>query len=389
MSRLRVGSAVSRLDDATAAGTDAAGAALAGLDGTPAGLVIVYASVRYDLAVLLAAVRSVTGDTPLVGASSSGQFSDGEFVPSGAGVQVLVLGAGPYRFGVASGAGVRADTPTAGRSLARAAIDAGGSPRSPHGALMVLANGLTPDMQGLLDGVFRVAGAAVPVVGGAAGADHRLDATYVFHDDEVLADGAVAVWIAGDRPLRTVVGHGWEPLGLPHLVTRGDGYLVTELGGRPALEVFDEHTGGHPKLDPAELPNADLNWAYSLGLIEPDGSQLIRFAIIDERGGLRTRAPLAQFSAVQIMAANRDKLLDASERVVAAALAGVPDPAVMLTFSCVARTDLLGDRCAEEAARLHKAAAPVATFGFYTYGEFASTTGTVGYHNATIAALAL
>jgi hypothetical protein len=51
--------------------------------------------------------------------------------------------------------------------------------------------------------------------------------------------------------------------------------------------------------------------------------------------------------------------------------------------------DLLRGREGEEAALLHKAAGPVATFGFYTYGEFARTTGVSGYHNATITALAL
>jgi hypothetical protein len=61
----------------------------------------------------------------------------------------------------------------------------------------------------------------------------------------------------------------------------------------------------------------------------------------------------------------------------------------MLTFSCIARMDLFGDRGHEEAALLHKAAAPVSTFGFYTYGEFARTTSVAGYHNATITAIAL
>jgi hypothetical protein len=51
--------------------------------------------------------------------------------------------------------------------------------------------------------------------------------------------------------------------------------------------------------------------------------------------------------------------------------------------------DILRERGAEEAARLQEAAGPVPTFGFYTYGEFARTTGVSGYHNATLTALAL
>ena len=68
--KLPVGSGTSSLDDAASAGAEAARAAFAGLDGASPGLVIVYASIRYDLSELLAAVRGVTGDTPLIGAGT-------------------------------------------------------------------------------------------------------------------------------------------------------------------------------------------------------------------------------------------------------------------------------------------------------------------------------
>ncbi len=51
--------------------------------------------------------------------------------------------------------------------------------------------------------------------------------------------------------------------------------------------------------------------------------------------------------------------------------------------------EILQTRAGEEAARLQKAADTVRTFGFYTYGEFARSAGIAGYHNATIAAIAL
>ena len=398
MTRLRVGSATSRLDDSTAAGTAAATDAMAGLGGAPAGLVVVYASIRYDLPELLRAIRAVTGDAPLIGATSSGHFAGDEFLPSGTGVEVLVLGAGQYRFGVASVSGLRTDPSTAGRDLARAALDAAGPDRAPHAALLVLADGLGRNMQDLLTGIYRVTGATVPVVGGAAGADHTLGVTHVFHDDEVLTQGAVAVWIGAERPLRVVLGHGWEALTLPQLITSVDGDVVHEIAGRPAIDVVREaarpDTADRPGVPvPDDGPNSewdpDSHWKYSIGLIEPDGTRFIRFATFEDDGTLSTRTPLPMFGAVQVMTATRDALLDVTEHVVADALAGAPDPAVMLTFSCVARLDMLGDRAAEESQRLHKAAAPVTTFGFYTYGEFARTAGVSGYHNATITALAL
>jgi hypothetical protein len=390
--RLSVGAGFSNRDDATVAGFEAASAALAALGGAEPGLVIVYASIRYDLADLLAAVRGVTGATPLVGASTSGQFADGAYVPAGTSVSVMVLGAGVYRFGASVTTGIGADPAAAGRNLARGAVAAAGDATAPHSALMVLADGMTGDMQQLLTGIYRVTGARVPVVGGAAGDDRTFSGSYVFFDDEAMRDAAVAVWIGSEHPLRVVSGHGWKPQTLPMLVTGVDGAAVLEIDGRPAAAVLSEAIAEDAESRmTGSFEGAREGWhtGHSFGLIEPDGTQLIRGGAIGEDGVLRTFVPLPEYCAVQIVSADRDDLLNASEDVVGDALDGMEAPAVMLMFSCIARVDLLAERAAEESARLHEAAGDVATFGFYTYGEFARSAGVAGYHNATLAALAL
>jgi hypothetical protein len=77
-----------------------------------------------------------------------------------------------------------------------------------------------------------------------------------------------------------------------------------------------------------------------------------------------------------------------SEDVAARAVNG-RDASVLLVFSCIARLDILQERGAEEATRLQAAAGSVPIFGVYTYGEFARTTSVAGYHNSTVAAVAL
>ncbi|MFG1607514.1 FIST signal transduction protein [Actinoplanes sp. NPDC049265] len=385
-----MGSASSSLDDAAAAGAEAANAAYAQLAGAQPGLVIVYASIRYDLPALLAGVRGVTGEAPLIGASTSGQFSDGGYLPPDTGVSVLMLAASPYRFGAAMVDGIGADTLDAGRELARRAMAAVGGD-TPYSALLVLADGMSADMQSLLTGMYRVTGARVPVVGGAAGDDRTFSGTKVFFGDRVMQDAAVAVWIGSDHPLRVVSGHGWQPRTLPMLVTRVNGMIVEEIDGRPATEVFSETVAKDTQARSEYFEGAWEGWhtGHSFSLIEPDGTQLIRGAFVDQNGVLSTFVPLPEYCAVQIVSADREALLQASEELVGDALRETIDPAVLLMFSCIARTDLLDTRAAEEPARVHKAAGPVSTFGFYTYGEFGRSTGVAGYHNATITALAL
>jgi hypothetical protein len=330
-------------------------------------------------------------------------------MPAGSGVAVLALTAGPYRFGVGAVTGVHDGAFTAGRVMARMARAAAGSGPAPHAALLILADGLAGQHHALLAGAHKVVGAAVPVVGGAAGDDRQLTRTWVFAGDRVLTDAAVGVWIASPWPLDAVAAHGWRPTGLPMLVTKVDGQVVLELGGRPAGEVFRSCYHEH---HPAEEDGSDCRCAccahaagclvgssrvrpregyhstHALGLIEPDGSQLIRGAYVGEDGLLRTFCPLPVYSAVQVVSSRPDDLLRVADEIVPRVLDG-RDASIVLLFSCVARWDVLGDRGPEEAVRLQAAADEASTFGFYTYGEFARTSSVSGYHNATLAAIAL
>jgi len=386
--RLRAASGSSEADDAVVAGTAAASQALAGLGGQTPDLIIVYASVRYDLTVLLDAIRQVTGDAPLVGETTSGHFNGGHLTEPARGVAVLAMTSGKYRFGVASVEKLSAGAEEAGSELARSAHAAAGPEHTAHATLLIFVDGLAAEQQALVGGLHRVAGAAVPIVGGAAGDDRHLEETFVFHDGRVLSNAATAVWIGADQPVPVRVGHGWHGIGLPLLVTKTDGQVVYEIAGRPARDVFEEHIR-QGNVD--ELDNVRPGGYYSkhaFGLIEPDGSYLIRGVFVGDDGMIHTFAPLPVYSAIQIVKSDEDDLLTVSHDVAERSVAG-RDASVLLVFSCIARLDVLQERGAEEAKVLQNAAGAVPVFGAYTYGEFARTTSVAGYHNATVTALAL
>ncbi|NJC85939.1 FIST signal transduction protein [Planosporangium mesophilum] len=396
MTRLRAGIGTSALDDAAAAGRAAAAAAAAdlaarGAQGQPA-LVIVYTSVRYDLPVLLSGVREVTGETLLVGATTAAHFQNGDLTPARTGVSVMIMTSGSYRFGVASGEGLRADAFEVGRAVARAAraaVESSG-PAESHNALLLLTDGLAGHQQALLNGIHRVAGAAVPVVGGAAGDDRRMQETFVFCGDRVLTDATVAVWITSAEPLHVVTGHGWRPVGLPLLVTRVEESVVHEIAGRPAMDVYEEHLrygGVMPDVESDGL-QPSRRAVHALAVIEPSGAQLIRSIYLAPDGLIRSFTPLPHYAAVQVVSGVPDDLLAASKGVVDEVFAG-REPGVLLAFSCLTRLEVLAERSHEEPARIQAAAGTTPTFGFYTLGEFARTTTVAGFHNATIAAIAL
>ncbi len=158
--RLRAASGSSEALDAVEAGTAAAVAAMAGLDGQAPALIIVYATVRYDLPTLLAAIRAVTGDTPLVGETSTGHFSGGTLTQPASGVAVMAITAGPYRFGFAVAEQLSAGGEATGVELARSARAALGPERIPYSTLMIFVDGLASEQQALVNGLHRVAGAS-------------------------------------------------------------------------------------------------------------------------------------------------------------------------------------------------------------------------------------
>jgi hypothetical protein len=386
--RLRSGIGMSTADEAAEAGRAAATAAVMELGGEATALIVVYASPSYDLPALLASIRKVTGQTHLVGATTGGHFANGTVHPVGQGVAVLALTAGPYHFGVASVSGISDDLDETGRRLSRESRAAAGATR--HGAVLLFTDWLIGDQQQLIQGIYRVTGPRIPTVGGAAADLLTFGPTMVFHDDQVLERGAVTVWIGSEHPLKVVTRHGWEPIGMPMLVGRVDGTDLQELGGQPAAAAYFQQLG----LPANSGESREDFWAvglnHPLAVVQSDGSLLVR-AVIGRtpNGTLTTTSQVPVGSVVHVTTGTTDALLDCIEPLVQDVLDDQPEAGVILTFSCVARAQIFGERKLEEPVRLQCSAGDVPTFGFWTFGEYGRTCGVLGTHNATITALAL
>lgn len=386
--KIRAGTGYSIANETTEAAKEAANAAVAALGDESPALVIVYTSLRYNLPQLIATIRSITGNALLIGSTSSGEIVQGQHLDIGAGVGVLAMTAGSYRFGAASASMVRDDLTNAGRVVARESKKMAGP--SQYAAVVLLADAMLGNLQELVQGVYRVTGPKVSIVGGAAGDDQKFICPYVFHNDQVLKDGVVALWIASDHALPVVTQHGWKPIGVPMLVTRAEGTQIVELGGRPAAQAYEEQLG----LPAGEL-KPDRFWGTSIlhpfGLLQSDGTTVIRVARSkNEQGTLNIQGCVPPAgSAVQVMSGNADTLLSVVEDVAISSLNPLPEAGVLLAFSCAARAMIFRERKSEEAQKLQKAAGEVPTFGIYCCGEFARTAGVLATHNATLTALAL
>jgi small ligand-binding sensory domain FIST len=77
------------------------------------------------------------------------------------------------------------------------------------------------------------------VMGGMASGGMGPGETRLFWDDRVVDEGAVGARLPGIR-LRALVSQGCRPIGSVYTVTRAEGNVVHELGGRPPLQRLQE-----------------------------------------------------------------------------------------------------------------------------------------------------
>ena len=371
--------------------------ALRGHEPTAQDLVVLFASVDLDLVAVHAAAIEAASPAGVVGCSSTGGFTVDEQVPNGC--VAALLAAEETSFGVCHVERDDGDIADCARRAAQTARDRAGE-RHPHSVLLLLTDGLTPDQREIARGAYEVTTALTPFVGGVAGDSLTWDCTYTFGEGRVLTNGIVAVWINSERPMGVSVDHGWRPVGKPMLVTRAEGTIVYELDGTPALEAYmsERVDSLDQAIEPGDsLSHADPDFfrkvmASPVGLPNARGRYDVRqlHAYLPEGGGINFNTGISAQSILQVMSTDDEGLIEGARRAAQEAVGSLAEKArLVLVFSCVSRVPLLGDRCRDEVAAISSVLDGVPVCGFYTYGEFARTTGSSGVHNSSVAVLAL
>ncbi|MBI3271321.1 MAG: FIST C-terminal domain-containing protein [Planctomycetes bacterium] len=79
-----------------------------------------------------------------------------------------------------------------------------------------------------------------PALGGNASGGNGPGTQPLFLEEEVYREGLVGVALAGGFEFRTVVSQGCRPIGRHLVITKAEGNVIFELGGRPTLAVLKE-----------------------------------------------------------------------------------------------------------------------------------------------------
>ncbi len=374
----------STAEDPRVAACEAVDAALGGAPAHEGDLLVLFASVRYDLHALHAAVAERAAPARVVGASTAGAFASAGSIDRGC-VAALLPGDG-LSIGISHVGWDPVDPAGSARAAAdQARLRAG--EQHDHSVLLLLADGLGAHGREFARGVYDVTSALVPLIGGAAGDDMQGVGTWTFGEGVARTHGLTAVWIDADRPIGVAAGHGFRAVGSPHVVTKVDGRRVLELDGRPALEIYLGELGG--RLPRSVAMQAHHVPTHPLGAITVSGRHDL-FPVAPSGDGLACRTEVPEGTLVEVMCTDAQGLVDGARHAGLDAVAHlVAPPRLALAFSGVDRVPLLGGCADAQTAGLLEGLDGAPLAGFHAYGEFARRIGPGGFHMTSVSVLAL
>ena len=227
----------------------------------------------------------------------------------------------------------------------------------------------------------------LPVIGGMASGATEPGGHRMLLGTDAVRQGAVGVALSGPVEVRTVVSQGCRPVGAPYAVTRADGNLVQELGGRPAVQRLRELLSGASPHEQSLIAGG-----IQIGrVIDEHKADFGRgdFLIRNLLGADPQSGAVAVGDAVELGQTMQFHVRDAAAagEELAALLDPVPSwrpgPGGVLLFSCNGRGRRFFGVPNHDAAKVAEATAAVPMAGFFAQGELGPVGGRNFLHSYT------
>ena len=227
----------------------------------------------------------------------------------------------------------------------------------------------------------------VPLVGGMASAARAPGGNVLVRNDGIYDDGLVGLSLSGPLDVQAVVSQGCRPVGRPAVVTKAQGNVIEQLGGKPAMQALREIVDTLSLAEQNLLRNglfigqAISEYRESFGR----GDFLVRnvLGVDDQAGAIQVAEYIRPGRTVQFHVRDADTA-DEDLTVMLDAQRTQPAPAAgALLFSCNGRgTRLFDDECHDVAAA-HKAMPTTPVAGFFAAGELGPVGGKNFVHGHT------
>jgi methyl-accepting chemotaxis protein len=356
-------------------------------------LAIVYCDVNYNAGEVLRGVREATGNAPLIGCTSNGEFTE-----NGSQMGTISLGiisSDDIRFFPALVKNVKDDPDSAVEDLKnRLPSEVKGFPYK-YG--IICMDSLTGMSEEIVLNV-HLAFPEMALVGGGA-ADISMEEPLVFASGNAASDAIAMCAMFSKKKMGMSVTHGMTPSFGPLRVTKVKDNVVLELNNRPAWDAWKDIVAEDAKKNYGiDLSQVGLERAMSILLIhyllalkiDENNYKIRGVSWVTNEGGLVFMCGVADNSEFHVMGYDKEGLIKAAKDGAKAAVKDLgTKPAGALIFDCAARGSILDKEFIKEAMGIGSVLnTPV--LGFEAMGEICMAPGQFsGFHNATVVTLAL
>lgn len=249
-------------------------------------------------------------------------------------------------------------------------------------SLMVLVDGLYPNIAAVITQLFQMVGHQVSVFGGGTGSLSFKQQPCVYTPQGSFQDAILL--LAFDTKWEVSVAHGWEILDGPYLANEVNANVIAGLNFQPAMQVYQ---GVVEKCDErifAEHEFFDIAQNYPFGIDRLDDDLLVRDPITENDGKITCVGKIPENAMVYILQGDYDNMIKATSEAVKACC-GSSKASEGVLFNCISRQLFLKDKFTQELEGMaENLEDPDSLFGALVLGEIASgKLGGVNFHNKT------
>ena len=238
-----------------------------------------------------------------------------------------------------------------------------------------------------LTSLFNEGYPGAPLVGGMSSGPQLKRPSWMLLNGEVIENGIAGVALTGDVTFDIVVAQGCRPIGEPLIVTKAEGNVLKELGGRPPLDVLRE-TLARCTAEDQRL----ARHALFAGLVMKEGHSgykrgdfVIRnlMGFDQDTGALVLGANLRRGQTLQFQLRDAQTSDTDFQHLLGVMPEGGTAPRGALLVSCCGRGQGLYGEPDHDASLVQSMRGPLPLAGFFANGEFGPVGGRNYIHGYT------
>lgn len=354
---------------------------------------LLFCSPNYAIEEMLKEIKSIVGEVPIMGCTTSGEFTHEGTYKDGA--ALALISSDTNHFFVGLGENIKDDPiESIQTALEGFPLSEGGFP---HRSAILLLDSLAGKGEEVVLAAALQLGEQVQLAGGAAGDNLEFKHTKVIAGNKLKSDSVAMGYITSQQPVSIAYKHGHIPLSQSMIITKSKDNTVYEIDGLPAFDVWKmvlkdklkaEGKDINEITDPAEISKLLLR--HEFGLQTPGGYKIRHAFTLNPDGSLNFTCTMVEGSVIKIMDSTQEAQIKSAREAVKLALkkSGGRKICGAVIFDCVCRAMILKDQFSWAVEAMKEELGEIPLIGFETYGEVAREEHELsGFHNTTTVVL--